>query len=304
MNAKIVKKCSVTAIILVALYFLVILINPEVTRYLQKPFSRMMISVLTTHLQEPFFTVSYPVHTIDGFFPHHTVLSLALLIPAFMLLRYAKKEKSTQLIRTSKMTLLAGWCYFAISWLTWISCILDEIGNVLRQKSFYFAEKTPIGVIDGVMHYETQLDEAYLQYLRIEQITVWIDRIYSILACVIAVFLFIVFFISLKNAAVKRMRFKGELVKPVVALTILVPELIYWVRYIVVKLCYDKMPAEQLNNLYMIIERIHSLAFTLLPLAAIVFMLLMHCIIKIKPDDWDDVPPDEIVYVQAENIME
>jgi hypothetical protein len=256
-------------------------------------------------MNKDFIAISYLSHTTGGFIPHHAVLSISLLIPAFMLLHYAKKEQSSQLVRTSKMTLLAGWCYFGVSWLTWISFILDEVGNLFWQRAFYFGVSTPTGEVDGVMHSLIEMEEeSYLQYLRIEQITVWIDRIYSILACAIAVFLFIIFFISLKNAAVKRMRFKGELVKPVVALTILVPELIYWVRYVVVKLCYDKMPAEQLNNLYMIIERIHSIAFTLLPLAAIVFMLLMHCIIKIKPDDWDDVPPDEIVYVQAENIME
>ena len=269
MNAKIVKKCSVTAIILVALYFLVVLINPSVTQSVQ-------FAIYHSAFQ----------YVVGGYLPQNLILSLMLLIPAKMMLGYAKREDNPALIRTAKLSLIAGEIFFLIAEASW----LFDIGKDIYLKYLDIHPQS--------------FDRYYEKLILISNFSRIMKLTFGIVACSVAVFLIVVFFMSMKNAVIKRMRFKGELVKPVAAVLIIASELLYWGYYVMNVLVVEGKPIEEKFHVMTTVNRIYAVTFTLIPLAALVFMLLMHCIIKIKPDDWDDVPPDEIVYVQAENIME
>ena len=133
MSAKLIKKCSIASFILLLVYFLFILFNQAFSSFVQEIVDDLKIF----YNPESMVILGNTSHLMDGYLPHETALILALLIPTGILLSYAKKENNSHLVRTSTISLIAGWVYFAVSIVNWILCIVSDFYHKYLYYNYY-----------------------------------------------------------------------------------------------------------------------------------------------------------------------
>ncbi len=301
MNGKIIKKCSMISFILILAYLLVLIFNPSFSSFIQEILNGMKLF----DNGSPLYAGTVHVHVVDGYIPQNTVLILAMLIPTMMLLSYAKKENKPLLKRTSSMSLIAGWVYFAISLLTWIYCIVGDFYLTYLENK-YPLKITTQGYIDsstGTIHYYAERDPMYFEkYEKFSNNERVIMTICSILASIVAVFLLVMFIVSVSRSANKRLQCKAELIKPVTAVLILVFAISYCVRAILSPLFFNTniLDAQTINRIMSSSYTVQIWTHMLIALLGAIFILVFG-IIKVKSSDID---PEDIVYVRVENLID
>ncbi len=197
------------------------------------------------------FTISLPA----GIF-----LCLALVLPTFVLLingiKQAKRKQGVFDLIFSIITLIVGAIWAVASLLDWGLSIAQSV--IINQ---YYAMDIdiPLGQILSILSY--------------------VHIAYTLLTIIVALYLLVVYAISVLRSKQKWLQIKAELHKLAVAVVILVPGLLYFVRLVLNRIMIT-VSMEAYSTYSMIAMYVQYGVSLLLPIAAAVLLLTFGLILK------------------------